>query len=132
MKLILVRGLPGSGKSTFANSLCLRVVEADQYFVNTAGIYTFDPTQLPEAHLWCAREAFTWLKWEHDVVVANTFTQRWEFKRYEVMAELMGVELVVYKCVGNFQNVHGVPAEAIQRMKDRWEDYPNEIEVPIG
>jgi uridine kinase len=45
--LYLIRGVPGSGKSTFAQSLLdkfvvQRMYEADQYFVQN-GEYQFDP-----------------------------------------------------------------------------------------
>lgn len=33
----------------------------------------------------------------------------------------MGYEVRVVECKGRWQNVHGVPAEAIERMADRWE-----------
>lgn len=29
----------------------------------------------------------------------------------------------VMTCEGNYGNVHGVPPETIQKMKDRWEKY---------
>ncbi len=59
MKLTLVRGLPGAGKSTFAGS---EAIEADQYFCILSdtdvygyptGEYRFDPKQLKDAHAWC-------------------------------------------------------------------------------
>ena len=53
--LILIRGLPGSGKSTMArvkypNHIHL---EADMYFEDDKGNYNFDPKKLKEAHKWC-------------------------------------------------------------------------------
>jgi len=51
-QLILLRGLPGSGKSTFANLLGGIHVEADQYFIQD-GEYKFDASKLKQAHNWC-------------------------------------------------------------------------------
>ena len=51
-QLILLRGLPGSGKSTFANLLGGIHVEADQYFMQD-GEYKFDASKLKQAHNWC-------------------------------------------------------------------------------
>ena len=51
-QLILLRGLPGSGKSTFAKSLGGIHIEADQYFMQD-GEYKFDASQLKHAHNYC-------------------------------------------------------------------------------
>jgi adenylate kinase family enzyme len=46
--LTLVRGLPGSGKSTFANTITneFSVCEADKFFYDKEGNYNFDATKL--------------------------------------------------------------------------------------
>ena len=44
--LYIVRGIPGSGKTTFAKSLNCPVFEADMFFVNSQGIYNFDYTKI--------------------------------------------------------------------------------------
>ena len=47
--LYIVRGLPGSGKSTFAHTLDCPVFEADMFFVNSEGVYNFDFTRIKDA-----------------------------------------------------------------------------------
>ena len=42
-KLIIIRGLPGSGKSTFAKSLNCTHFETDMYFTDSEGNYNFMP-----------------------------------------------------------------------------------------
>ena len=56
--LTLVRGLPGSGKSTFANTITneFSVCEADKFFYDKEGNYNFDATKLSQAHKWCRDE----------------------------------------------------------------------------
>ena len=130
MKLILVRGIPGSGKSTFAkkNFPDLPVIEADDYFY-TDGEYKFNPSEIKKAHEDCKYRTEQELKKGNSVVVANSFTQLWEMDAYLDLAYKYDTELHVYRLEGNFQNIHGVPEEAVKRMKDRFEDYPGEIRV---
>ena len=54
-KLFLVRGISGSGKTTFAKELGGVHFETDNYFM-VDGEYKFDGTKLKEAHQWCQNE----------------------------------------------------------------------------
>ncbi len=47
----------------------------------------------------------------------------WEMKPYIDMAEKNGYKIQVIHCQGSFKNVHGVPEEKVQQMKDNFEDY---------
>jgi len=124
-KLILVRGIPGSGKSTYAKGLGLNHFEADMYFERN-GKYEFDPSQIKNAHEWCQREVRATLKKDEDVIVSNTFTQHWELKPYLDMAEELGVEVRVIRMTADYGNIHGVPETVIETMKERFEDFPGE------
>ncbi|MBT5638020.1 MAG: ATP-binding protein [Candidatus Peribacter sp.] len=141
MKLTLVRGLPGAGKSTFAGS---EAIEADWWFCQGVssyklGEYEFDPSELKNAHAWCQQRTREQLESGLDATVANTFTQRWEMQSYIDMAKELGAELVVHDVYDGEQtdevlaerNVHGVPLEAIQRMRARYEkDWENGNPMP--
>lgn len=124
-KLILVRGLPGSGKSTLAKQLGALHVEADMYFESNDG-YIFDPNDIPKAHTWCFETVSSHLPYT-DVVVSNTFTQLWEMQKYIYLALGNGHDFVVVCMTNDYGNIHGVPEETLQRMKDRWEPYKGEI-----
>jgi hypothetical protein len=54
--------------------------------------------------------------------VSNTFTQEWEMQPYFDLAEKYGymVFSIIVENRHGGSNQHGVPAEAIQRMKDRF------------
>ena len=54
-------------------------------------------------------------------VVANTFTRRWEMEPYLEAAKHRGVSVRIIEATGNWPNVHGVPEDAIERMRARWE-----------
>jgi predicted kinase len=130
--LYFIRGVPGSGKSSLAESLATMSgaywIEADYYFLNEDGEYKFDPTRLKEVHSRCQNFVLDVMKdsleggWG-DIIVSNTFTQEWEMKPYIQMAEEYGyrvVSLIVENRHGN-KSVHGVPDEKVQQMRDRFE-----------
>lgn len=124
--LILVRGLPGSGKSTLAEEISSNLdnvhIEADMYFLDEDGKYRFDGTKLKDAHEWCQRNASFSLSLGFSVIVSNTFTQKWEMEPYLKMAEEFNIPVQIIECKGKFGNIHNVPEEAIQKMRERWEN----------
>jgi predicted kinase len=123
--LILLRGLPGAGKSTFAKMLGGNYYEADDYFYDDEGNYNFNQRDLPKAHNWCkfrVEEAMNFLK-EERIVVANTFTQEWEMKEYFELAEKYGYRvftLIVENRHGS-KSVHDVPDATIGNMLHRFQ-----------
>jgi len=120
VQLVLIRGLPGSGKSTLAQSMAgFLHVEAD-HFMTVDGAYKFDRSRLAEAHERCQRKTLWSLRRGLNVVVANTFTMVWEMQPYLDM----GFPVRVIEATGEYENVHGVPRAAIERMRARWEAYP--------
>lgn len=120
--LYLIRGLPGSGKSTYAKSLGIPVFEADDWFTNaSSGEYVFDRLELKQAHNYCLNKVKNHLSKGFDCAVANTFSMQWEAQPYIDFCKENGIELVVFECIGQFKNIHGCPDEVIERMKTRWE-----------
>lgn len=120
-ELVIIRGLPGSGKSTLGKkfvALGFVAVEADSYFINS-GQYVFNPSLLKDAHQWCYEAVRSALR-DNPVVVCNTFSRIWEMQKY---LDLPNPKTVI-ECQGMFGNIHGVPMEAILRMRNRWEVYP--------
>jgi predicted kinase len=130
-ELILLRGLPGSGKSTLAKIILqLRstdepeVLSADDFFEDKEGDYNFDPTKLKEAHNYCQFRCSERMRQQKaKIVVANTFTQEWEMDEYFKMAERYNyrVHTVVVENRHGNENVHGVPEDKLQQMKNRFQ-----------
>ena len=127
--IVLIRGLPGAGKTTTALTLGRPVcVAADDWFMED-GEYKFDPSGLPEAHAWCQGQALSGMEAGLPVVVHNTFTQRWELEPYLTAAARLGLTVEVQSVFDGGcsdeqlaeRNTHGVPLAAIQGMRQRWE-----------
>lgn len=122
--LYIVRGLPGSGKSTFAQSLGCPVFEADMFFINKQGVYNFDFTRIKDAHAWCQEMVEDHMFNQEDkIAVSNTFTQEWEMKAYYDMAKTYGYTVfsIIVENRHGGENVHGVPADKLEVMKNRFE-----------
>ena len=126
--LYIVRGIPGSGKSTFAKTLGGTHFETDEFFM-VDGEYKFDPTKLKEAHRWCQDSVNTAMILNHTaglnnvIVVSNTFTQEWEMETYFQMADTYGYKVfsVIVENRHGGINTHGVPEDKLQVMRDRFE-----------
>jgi predicted kinase len=128
--LILVRGLPGSGKSTLGEIILytpnnpLKPLSADDYFTDKEGNYNFDPTKLREAQNDCQQRcANLMMNSVVRVVVSNTFTQEWEMEPYFEMAKRYGyrVHTIVVENRHGGENIHGVPEDKLEIMKNRFE-----------
>jgi predicted kinase len=127
-KLYIVRGLPGSGKTTFAESLGGSHFEADQYFM-VNGEYQFDFAKIKDAHNWCQNQVSNAMLLNYTaninktIVVSNTFTQEWEMQPYIDMAKEWGytVFTIIVENRHGGKNVHGVPDDKLEIMKNRFE-----------
>ena len=128
--LYIVRGIPGSGKSTFAESLGCPYFEAEMFFMKD-DVYTFDGPKIKIAHAWCqnqVEEAMKFIEETHgldnsEIAVSNTFTQEWEMEPYMKLAEKYGYNvfsLIVENRHGG-KNNHGVPEEKVESMRARFE-----------
>ena len=127
----ILRGVSGCGKTTFAEYISALVanpnetiiLSADDYFM-VDGEYRFDGAKLKNAHKWC-RESFEESVEEsvENIILCNTNTQAWEFESYKEFAEEAGYKVfcIIVENRHGGKNTHGVPDEALKRMKDRFE-----------
>jgi len=130
--LIVLRGIPGSGKTTVANLLsCIPgavSVSADSY----PGRYDIDVIEGP-VYVW--DESITALDWCEDqvarllrhripcVIVDNTCISKASVERYSNLAAQHNYRLMVLKVEGKFKSVHNVPDDFIQKCKEGYEQW---------
>jgi len=123
--LYCVRGVAGSGKSTFAKTLGGKHYEADMYFIDPiSGEYKFDGSKIKLAHEWCQNRVEGDMVLNMDkIVVSNTFTQEWELEKYFELAKKYGYKVftIIVENRHGGTNVHNVPEDKIEQMKNRFE-----------
>lgn len=127
MRLIIIRGIPGTGKTTLANIISSNVLETDDFFTDSQGVYEFNSEFLPYYHRLNqirVRQAMNAL--EETIVVSNTFAQIKEMKPYIDMAINNKYEIKVISLVGLHPNEHDAPPTLVEKLTSIWEPYEGE------
>lgn len=113
--MVIMRGLPGSGKSTIAKNIydyqdqfpthLLRkdgfdgpeIASADDYMVNTKGEYVFDSTKLGLNHTLCFARALYLAHEDHHplIIIDNTNMSRHEISPYLMLGQLSGYRILI-------------------------------------
>ena len=124
--LTLIRGIPGSGKTTTAKKMEGAHIEADMFFEKN-GEYCFEGGKIRDAHAWCRSQVMYHLNQNKSVVVSNSFVKIEEMKPYVELSKKYGALLQVIECVGNYKSVHEVPDSTIEHMRRNWEQLPSDL-----
>ena len=142
--LIILRGLPGAGKTTIVKYLEEKagqeatVCSADHYFYfgkeHTPENYKFDRALLDKAHGFCKYHCIKAIEENKElIVIDNTNIKLRDFKLYALLGAEAGYTVISHAIVGmsaedSFKlNVHNVPIEACARMYGAFEKCPRKI-----
>ena len=126
--LLLIRGLPGSGKTSLARLLAASGEFAhfsiDSFFEDRAtGTYCFDYKTNHLAYKKCESDTKqAMLEGRTKIIVEHTFTIEWEMEPYFKMASELGYQVFVMTLENRHggRNIHGIADVQLQKMASKY------------
>ncbi len=130
----IMRGLPGSGKSSFAEKIVAKspdakIVSTDHYFSKN-GVYQFKPAELASAHKITQTIAETYFGNNHPIVLIDNCNVTYEHMRpYIELALKNGYDIRLVEPPTKWKydlktctdkTLHGVPQSHMENMQNQW------------
>ena len=147
-RVIILRGLPGSGKMTSVREYInnhtdemIWCVSDYDLFTDNAGNFEWDNERADEARSHCFANFMEAINMDYDTIFVNNInSQLWEYDNYSTLARQRGydVEIWTFPCSDMSQasyyqsrNNYGVPLSYVRKLFHLWEDDPNEELMPV-
>ena len=133
VRVIAMQGVQGSGKTHTATALAAKLIlegfstviaSADEYMMED-GEYKFALSKLGMAHTSAASVALDKYKLNKVIIIDNTNIMQWYLRSYlEPLCQhgFDATKFLVVRCTGTFANIHGVPKDVVDLMRDKIED----------
>jgi predicted kinase len=136
--LVIIRGLPGSGKTTMANNIknskplgYAMIISLDDYFTHD-NYYIFDPRKLNDAHIFTQKRTEEAMKDNINMIILdNNNVRMWECKIYVNLALKYGYQIVILETDTPWRFDTEILLEKtnkasnikyMNRLKRRWEE----------
>ena len=130
--LILVRGVPGAGKSSIADIIKhgradRYMIATDDYFTDRDGNYKFDGSKIVENHAKCLNAVDFNMNDDSGyeiIIVHNTFTEELHMNPYFDLAAKHGwrVHTIIVENRHGSASTHDVPQHSVDKMKKQLQD----------
>jgi len=126
MIVYILRGIPGSGKSTyiknnFPNAI---ICSADLVRTDDNGVYHYSSKNIKDVHWECFTQFYNHLKnGVAEIAIDNTNIKAWEISPYIALAKLFGYDyevITVERNPNDCKNVHGVSQDIVNRFYNRF------------
>ena len=107
--LYIVRGIPGSGKSTLIKKITKNIVELDDYYNEKYGYYKFSYDEVPQSHKYALNKIEKMMIDKLDeIAVIDSFIKNKDFDQYKKLAikyNYKPIEIIVHS---DFKDIHNV------------------------
>jgi predicted kinase len=126
--LILLRGLPGAGKSSLAKILSENgkypIFSIDDYFTNPqTGVYSFNFSENHLAYKQCISNTENAMQNQVlKIFIHNTFTLDWELEPYFELAKNNNytIHVITVEKYHNNRNIHEVSELQLEKMAEKY------------